>query len=141
LYAILCFPLVRTGAIVYPFIVMLWEGIDKRKFPRINYRCLIRVSDRGREEVFETFTENVGAGGICVILGKEFDLFKMANLDLYFSEKEGPISCQGTIVWVIRRRPLNTKDTNEYDVGIEFTDISDKDKVRVASMVSDVLTA
>ncbi|MBU0570761.1 MAG: PilZ domain-containing protein [Candidatus Omnitrophica bacterium] len=120
---------------------MLWEGIDKRKFPRINYRCRIRVSSRGKEEVFETFTENIGVGGICVILRKEFDLFKTANLDLYLSEKEGPISCQGTIVWVIRRKLLNKKDVNEYDVGIEFTDIADKDKVKIAGVVNDVLTA
>ena len=126
---------------MYPIVIMLWEGIDKRKFPRVNYRCLIRISNHGKEEVFETFTENVGAGGICVVLGREFDLFKMANLDLYLSEKGGPISCQGTIVWVIRRGPLHKNDTSEYDVGIEFTDIADKDKVKIANMVNDVLTA
>jgi len=120
---------------------MLWEGIDKRKFPRINYKCKIKVVDHGREEVFETFTENVGAGGICVMLGKEFDLFRTAELEIYLEEKGEPIICKGTIVWVIRRRFAMEGKTLEYDVGIEFTDIDDKDRIKITSLVDDVLTA
>jgi len=120
---------------------MLWEGIDKRKFPRINYKCRIRVVDHGREEVFETFTENMGAGGICVMLTKEFDLFKTAELEIYLDDVSKPIVCKGTIVWVIRRRSGESKKASEYDVGIEFTDIDDKDRAKIISLVDDVLTA
>jgi len=121
--------------------MMAWEGIDKRKFPRVRYKCLIRITDQGKQEVFDTSTENLGAGGICVILGKEYDLFKTAELDLCISDSEDTISCKGTIVWVIRRRSQNKTDNYEFDVGIEFTEIGEKDRVKIASLVDDILCA
>lgn len=120
--------------------MMMWAGIDKRKFPRVNYKCLIKIVDHGSEELFEAYTENIGAGGICVVLGKEFDLFKTAEIELYVFDNEEALKCKGTIVWVIRRT-LNDAGTYEYDIGIEFTEISEKDKNRIAVLVDDVLSA
>jgi len=121
--------------------MMIWEGIDKRKFPRVKYQCNLRVIDRGKEDIFDTYTENIGAGGICVVLSKEFDLFKTAELDLQLSEPGDPIHCKGTIVWVIRRRNVNTPDVYEYDIGIEFTDIDEGDRKKIAALVEDILSA
>jgi len=123
------------------FVNMLWEGIDKRSFPRAKYKCMVKITDHGQEEIFDTFTENIGGGGVCVVLGKEIDLFKTANLDLYLSDEKTPITCRGTIVWAIRRRLGNRKDDCEYDTGIEFIDISDNDRARITELVSDILSA
>lgn len=120
--------------------MMLWEGIDKRSFPRAKYRCLVRISGHHKEKVFDTFTENIGGGGICVVLGKEIDLFKTAELEIFLTEKDPPVCCKGTIVWVIRRRVGKQPDAHEYDTGIEFTDISDMDKVRITDLVDNLLT-
>lgn len=117
----------------------MWEGIDKRRFPRIKHRCMIRVSGYGKEKVFDTFTENIGAGGICVVLDREVDLFKNAKLELYLTDKDSPISCKGTIVWVIRRRLGSQGKAIEYDVGIEFIDISDMDRKRISGLVDSLL--
>lgn len=118
---------------------MIWEGINQRKFPRVNYKCLIRVSKDGREEVIDTFTENIGAGGICVILERNFGLFEEVDLKVFLGEKEGPIACKGTIVWVVKRHPANAAEPVRYDTGIEFQDIIEKDRQRVASLVSSIL--
>lgn len=118
----------------------IWAGIDKRKFPRVNYKCLIKITDRGREELFEAFTENIGAGGLCVVLGKEFDLFKTADIELHIFDNESPLKCKGTIVWVIRRS-LSESGAYEYDIGIEFTEISESDKKRISVLVEDILSA
>jgi len=115
---------------------MMWEGIDKRKFPRVKYRCKLRIAEKGKEEVFDTFTENIGAGGICVTLVKEFDLFKSAKLELSMSEGK-VITCDGTIVWVIRRKGPD-KEGNEYDIGIEFIDISDEDRQAIVRLVDEL---
>ena len=48
-----------------------WDGLDRRKFPRISYPCLVVVrKDEDDKEVFLTHTENLGVGGVCVILKK-----------------------------------------------------------------------
>ena len=36
---------------------MIWDGINKRRFPRVNYKCLIRISKGEQEEVIETYTD------------------------------------------------------------------------------------
>ena len=120
---------------------MLWEGIDKRKFPRAKYKCRIRIAEQGKEEVFNTFTENIGGGGICVVLGKEVDLFKTAKLELYLAEGEGPIRCGGAIVWVIRRQTGPGSGGYEYDTGIEFTDLGEEGRRRIAALVEEILSA
>ncbi|MBF0216465.1 MAG: PilZ domain-containing protein [Candidatus Omnitrophica bacterium] len=126
---------------MYAFYEMIfWEGIDKRKFPRVKYKCLIRVADRGKEELFDAYTENIGAGGLCVILSREFDLFKTADLELYVAEKESSIKCKGTIVWVIRR-VIGAPASYEYDIGIEFTDMAGEDRNKISLLVDDVLSA
>jgi hypothetical protein len=120
--------------------MMIWEGIDKRKFPRVKYKCLISISDNGQSEVFDAYTENIGAGGICVVLGKEFDLFKTAELQIQLYEAAKPIECKGTIVWVIRRS-IDDTGAFEYDIGIEFTSISKSDKESIVNLVDEVLKA
>ena len=118
---------------------MIWEGINNRKFPRVSYKCLIRVSRDGREEVIDTFTENVGAGGICVVLERDFGLFETVSMEIFMSDDESPIFCNGTIVWVVRQRPASPWDRTRYDTGIEFMDISEEDRGHIAQLVRDIL--
>lgn len=117
----------------------MWEGIDRRKFPRVKHKCLLRVTEPGAESVFETFTENVGTGGICVVLDKEITLFKNAKIDLWLSEYGPPISCKGTVVWSIKRGLDKKPDRYKYDIGIEFTEISKEDGKKISDMVENLL--
>ncbi|MGB2601290.1 MAG: PilZ domain-containing protein [Candidatus Omnitrophota bacterium] len=120
---------------------MMWDGINQRRFPRVSYRCLILVSKDGREEVIETFTENIGAGGICVVLDREFKLFENVAMEIFLGEEKEPINCQGTIVWVVKRHPTTDAEKVEYDTGVEFRDISDEDIKKVTKLVEDILKA
>ena len=121
--------------------MMMWEGINKRKFPRVTFKCLVRLSGDGREAVFDTFTENIGGGGVCVVIRKEIGLFKTVKIELYLPGEGGPVSCNGEIVWAVKRRLPGSPDIFDYDTGIEFTDISDEDKARVAGIVDDIINA
>ncbi|MBD3425955.1 MAG: hypothetical protein GF409_01835 [Candidatus Omnitrophica bacterium] len=120
---------------------MMWDGIDQRRFPRISYKCRIRFSRGGKEELIETFTENIGAGGICVVLEKEFKLFENVSMEIYLQEDKEPFRCGGTVVWVVKRHPTTGEEKPRYDMGIEFTDISEKDRLRISRMVEDILRA
>ncbi|MBF0252920.1 MAG: PilZ domain-containing protein [Candidatus Omnitrophica bacterium] len=124
---------------MYSILMMIWEGIDKRKFPRARYECRILISSQGKDESFETLTENIGSGGICVVLGKEFDLFKTAQIEMHIPEKKRVVRCSGTIVWVIRKRISGKGHDFNYDIGIEFIEISDDDKDFIAALVDELI--
>jgi c-di-GMP-binding flagellar brake protein YcgR len=118
---------------------MTWEGINQRKFPRVSYKCLIRVARPGYEDVIETFTENVGSGGICVVLEKNLGLFETVAMDIFIDEMAPPTKCHGTVVWVVKRHPGSKYESEKYDTGIEFQDISDVDRERITRLVQDIL--
>jgi len=52
-------------------------GLDRRAFPRVVYPSLVVVGngDKDEKEVILTHTENVGVGGMCVILKKNIKDF------------------------------------------------------------------
>ncbi|MFC1480283.1 PilZ domain-containing protein [Candidatus Omnitrophota bacterium] len=124
--------------LVYIF-SMIWEGINQRKFPRVSYKCRIRVSRGGRKESIDTLTENIGAGGICVVLEKDFDLFEVVSLELFLGDGGDPIICNGTIVWVVKQHPVSQAEKVIYDTGVEFQDISEEVRERVSRLVSKIL--
>jgi hypothetical protein len=118
---------------------MMWDGMNQRRFPRVSYKCLIRVSKDGHEELIDTFTENIGAGGICVVLDEGFNIFAPVTLEIFLSDGEAPIRCNGAIVWVVKKHPASPSGAVSYDTGIEFKDISGQDRERVARLVDDIL--
>ena len=121
------------------FYVMNWQGMNKRKFPRANYRCLLRVKRENREEAIETHTENIGVGGICVIIKTEFDLFSKVSLEIILDQDKDPIFCEGKIVWVVKKRPVVDSGEYEYDIGIEFLNMSDMDNHKIDEVVEKIL--
>ncbi|MGB2629675.1 MAG: PilZ domain-containing protein [Candidatus Omnitrophota bacterium] len=120
---------------------MMWEGINKRRFPRVNYKCLIRISkDRQQEEVIDTYTENIGAGGICVTLDRGYDLFEKVSLEIHLGGDE-PVHCSGAIVWVVKGHPVHKWEKPMYDTGIEFVDINENDRERISRLVDELMKA
>lgn len=122
----------------------MWEGMNQRRFPRVNYKCRIRVSGEGGDQVLDTTTENIGAGGICVVVDKEFSMYDKVSLEIFLDDKSAPISCAGTVVWVVKGHPAGQSGQPgpfKYDVGVEFTGLSTEDKKRVADLVEYILQA
>ncbi|MFH1799120.1 MAG: PilZ domain-containing protein [Candidatus Omnitrophota bacterium] len=114
---------------------MVWEGMDERRFPRVKYTCLIKVHGEDQEKPIEAFTENIGTGGVCVIVEKEFKLFEGISLEIALGDGGDIILCKGTIVWVVKKHCVKKLEKNTYDVGVEFLDILKEDKQRVANLV------
>ena len=109
----------------------MWNGINCRKFPRIKSKCEVDITLNGNVEHVSTVTENIGVGGICIILDKKVDKFAPVKLTLDIEDGLSPIECNGRIVWIIEKRVLGKGKTN-YDVGIEFMGmiIIDNDRVK-----------
>lgn len=118
----------------------MWDGINRRKFPRANYKCLIGIKRRLTSKTISTETENIGAGGICVIIKEDLGLFQGVDLELFLDEGKPPIKCGGTVVWVVKKSSPK-KTVYLYDTGIEFIDIRPEDREKISEIVEEILKA
>ncbi len=116
----------------------MWDGINRRKFPRANYRCFISIKKRLTANTISTQTENIGAGGICVLVNEDLGLFQGVDLELFLDDSKHPIKCGGTVVWVVKKSS-SKKTAVIYDTGIEFIDIRPEDKEKVSEIVEGLI--
>ena len=101
----------------------MWDGFNKRKFPRLNLRCeLIVRNQTPGEQILRTQTENLGAGGICVILEKSLERFSTVSLRLELDPNLPWIECLGKVVWSVPSREAVSKKES-FDTGIEFLNL------------------
>lgn len=115
-----------------------WDGLNRRKFPRVNYPCLVivRNDDSKEKDVILTHTENIGIGGICVILKTNVKIFSPVEIELDLLDLSNHIRCEGKVVWSVRRKNDEKKKPLFYDIGIEFQGISKKDQERINDIVN-----
>ena len=111
---------------------MGWEGLDRRKFPRVMYPCLVKViSSNGKQEAILTHTENIGLGGLCVTLKNEIKLFTNVEMEVDMLDLSEHIKPKGKVVWSVRRKPIEQIKPMFFDIGIEFTEIAKRDLERL----------
>lgn len=112
---------------------------EKRQFPRAVIPCKISTVFAERVLVLNSHTENIGVGGIKVILEEKLHVSTEVDLDLFLLDKEKPLKCKGKIVWVDEITPVEIRP-RLFDTGIEFTQISDFDKQEVVKFVNTLLS-
>jgi Tfp pilus assembly protein PilZ len=116
---------------------MNWDGLNRRKFPRVNYPCLIVLGEEGSpDSVLLTHTDNIGVGGICVTLKKELKLFANVVIELDLLDLGNHIKCNGKIAWSVRRKVDARKKPLFYDIGVEFQDLPEKERARIEIIVN-----
>lgn len=108
----------------------MWDGFDNRKFPRIHLGCEVVIHPEGKKKAFKTRTENVGMGGVRVILDEPLERFGRCKVSLELEDSAPPMRCAGRSVWVIPSFDLKTSRKN-FDTGIEFMDIDDSSRQRL----------
>src|SRR5208283_5605738 len=102
--------------------------MDRRKFSRVMYPCMVKViSTSGPQQHILTHTENIGQGGLCVILKNEIELFTPVELEVDLLAVGEHIYPKGKVVWNVRRKSIEKIKPMFYDIGIEFTGISKRD--------------
>ena len=111
---------------------MAWEGLDRRKFPRVMYPCLVKViSSAGTHDAILTHTENIGLGGLCITLKNEIKMFSAVDLEVDLLDLSEHIKPKGKVVWSVRRKSIEKVKPLFYDTGVEFTEISQRDHNRL----------
>ena len=103
------------------------------------YDCLISIKKRLTAKTISTHTENIGAGGICVLLKEDLGLFQGVDVELILGDSVPPIKCGGTIVWVVKKSEPKQKGAYLYDTGIEFIDIRPEDREKISGIVEVIL--
>lgn len=115
---------------------MNWQGSERRRFPRADFPCKIIVYTPD-DHVLLSHTENIGAGGIRVILDEKLKLHTQVGLEIYI--RSHPIKCKGRVVWVLERIEPVYKEAIKFDTGIEFLDISNEDREIISVVVEQLI--
>ena len=118
---------------------MVWDGMNGRKFPRVNYKCRIRVCRDAKERTIDTCTENIGQGGICVSLSREIKIFENVALEVFVEEGQESVKCRGKVVWVVKGGSEKDRSAVLYDTGVEFTDIQKRDRNKIGQLIGKII--
>ena len=111
---------------------MDWGGMDRRKFPRVMYPCMVKiVTTDGSQPPILTHTENIGLGGICITLKSSVKLFTPVELEIDLLDIDEHIKPKGTVVWNVRRKAIEEVKPMFYDIGVEFTEIDKREQDRL----------
>jgi len=114
---------------------MAWNGEEKRNFIRANFPCKILIHTPS-EHILISHTENIGAGGVRVMIEESLDISSLVGLEVFLSGAQ--IICKGRIVWVVEKSDSKKVENNIWDTGIEFYEISDRDRKIIKDFVNTV---
>ena len=118
----------------------MWRGINNRRFPRANYKCLITIGTKGAAKYFLTHTENIGVGGICVSLEEGLGVFNEVAVEVALKDGLPPIKCKGTVVWAVKSQIVkNSARTTKFDTGIEFVNLKEDEQARIENLVEKLI--
>ncbi len=116
----------------------MWDGFNQRKFPRLRLHCEITIQPQGKTKPIVATTENVGAGGVCVIQDQPLERFTPCSIRLDLEKGQGQVECHGKVAWSIERREV-MKTRNRFDTGIEFTNITPEDLAKIRAFIQQHL--
>jgi Tfp pilus assembly protein PilZ len=117
--------------------VSRWDGLNRRKFPRVIYPCLVVIQNSadGSRDIILTHTENIGIGGVCIVLKQDLKMFTVVDLELDLLDLGNHIKCQGKVVWNVQRRGDAKNKPMFYDIGIEFMELSQEEHERLEKII------
>ena len=114
----------------------MWNGLNKRKFPRHSINVELNVAFDSKVKYVEATTENIGVGGLCFMSDKRIDPFQEVTLKLKLADGAMPIECNGRVSWIVEKHTVQPSN-NEFDIGIEFVNINSNDRSRIEKMISE----
>jgi c-di-GMP-binding flagellar brake protein YcgR len=120
--------------------VMSWEGLNRRKFPRAKFPCLIKIVKAGTPgDAILTHTENISTGGVCVIIKKQLETFSTVGIEIDLMDGEDIITAEAKVVWIVRRKATEDVKPSFYDTGVEFVSLPEHLRLRLEATVNHLL--
>jgi len=124
-----------------------YSGLEKRKFPRLKDSIFIlgklRSSPAGE---FKALTNNISAGGLMFENERNISKEEQLELEIYQPMNCGKrkilsIPVLSKIIWIRQIGKDNfEKGENKYKIGVEFSNIKDEDRQRIAKYVEERAT-
>jgi len=114
-----------------------WEGLNRRRFPRVKYPCLVTIwyEDGSEKETFLTHTQNLGIGGIGLMHDQRLKMQARVSVEIDLMDMESHVRCDSRVVWVVQRKEHDKHKPMIFDVGLEFENLSEDDKRRISGIV------
>ena len=100
---------------------------ERRKFRRLNFICKVTAVFGERVLVFNSHTEDVGEGGVRVVLEDKLHISTQVEVSLFLAGKEDSINCKGEVIWVREILPVDV-GPRFFHTGIKFLDITAADR-------------
>ncbi|MDP2922385.1 MAG: PilZ domain-containing protein [Candidatus Omnitrophota bacterium] len=116
---------------------MDYNGIDKRRFIRARFPCRISIHTL-HEHAISTYTENISAGGVRVIIEEKLEISSSVSLEIEL--KDNLIACKGRIVWIVDKESPYHKGVIYHDTGIEFHDIKEQDRQIIHNFIEEIIS-
>jgi len=105
---------------------------EKRRFPRVKLQTPLRFQRLGRPEFTQAIVDNVSLGGVGFVSDRFIPPSTPLSLEINVLTKV--LNLTGKVAWSC---PLPHSD--RYRAGIEFSNISDKQKLAVADYIETQL--
>lgn len=112
----------------------MWGGFEARKFPRVKTDCKIYIQNAEGGKSVQATTENIGIGGVCIILERPLEKFSSIQLDLDLGDGGDKLRCDGRVIWTVPSRDFATSKES-HDTGIEFLNLSESSRQRIVRLV------
>lgn len=113
-----------------------YRGIEKRRFIRAKFPCVIKIYTF-REHIITTHTENISAGGVCVIIEEKLEMASTVGLQIQI--KDYTVSCKGRVVWVVDKNSPYKQGVIYHDTGLEFYEIKDADIQAINCAIEEIV--
>ena len=116
----------------------MWNGISRRRFPRVNAPLLINIYHHGHERAITTKTESIGQGGVSTAINEELDLASVIHVKLILPKISKMVECDGKVVWIIEKHISENGGIKiKFDTGIEFINMTRDDRSLIEKLVGE----
>ena len=116
-----------------------WEESERRSFVRIDADVPIKYSlPKGPNTLKNGRMKNLSLGGIGMTLNEKFNPKDSLLLEIGLPDSSAPIIAKGEIAWVKENTAQKDPEgVRHFDVGIEFKELSPKDRDRLLKFIKD----
>ena len=112
---------------------------EKRRFPRCPAPVLVRCHDiEDAERHIQTISRDVSVAGIRFPATEQLRGGSILDLTIELSPDQAPIHAQGEVKWL---REFSRIGAPQFEVGVEFTDMSEPDRQRLKAYCARWLRA
>ena len=115
---------------------MAWNGIERRKRVRLVFLCKVKVVYSS--QLFFAHTKDIAEGGVRIVLKEELKPYSEVELQIKIGTKK-IINCKGEVRWVKKNVESTEKQSQLFNAGIEFTEISASDRQYIKTVVAETL--